>query len=416
MAINIPELRQKFKNPGVPELDLIARYASLPEDERRGRMFDAFAKTGLPGRRNEGWRWSDVETAAARLDGAEAPAVTPALLQPDDATVFNLSPAGLEAPDRLPDGLLVHRLQAAPALAESENIPMAALAGSLCQYKDDAASIAFEVTASLPAPVYINWRGHDGDTNFSRIAIIVRQGAKLDLVESYCGGASLASTLVELKLEDEADVRRSLFHAGDAREIMTATGLVELAAKARFSQTILSLGSLLSRFETRLNHTGSGSHAVLNAAYLCAAQRHCDITSVVRHGAPSCVTRQMTKGAVLAGGRGVFQGKFLVPRTIGQFTDADMQHQALLLENGAEVFAKPELEIYADDVECAHGNTSGALDEEQLFYMRQRGIPLPQARALLTEAFVSEALSAASPDVGEAMQTTARAFLAEMHG
>lgn len=416
MAINIPELRQKFSNPGIAELDLIARYASLPEDERRGRMFDAFAKTGLPGRRVEGWRWTDVEAAAARLDGTVAPVAVPALSQPHDATVFTLSPTGLETPEQLPDGILVHRRDVVPALAEAENIPMAALAGSLCQYKDNAASIVIEITAPLSAPVYVNWVGQSADTNFSRLAILVRSGARLDLVESYCGGASLSSTLVELKLEDNADVRRSLFHAGDAHEIMTATALVELAANARFVQTILSLGSLLSRFETRIGHTGTGSNATLNAAYLCGADRHCDITTFVRHGAPSCVTRQMTKGAVLAGGRGVFQGKFLVPRTIGQFTDADMQHQALLLEKGAEVFAKPELEIYADDVECAHGNTSGALDDEQLFYMRQRGIPLSRARALLTEAFVSEALASASPAVRDALHDTAREFLSEMHG
>ncbi|MEL7284493.1 MAG: SufD family Fe-S cluster assembly protein, partial [Pseudomonadota bacterium] len=91
--------------------------------------------------------------------------------------------------------------------------------------------------------------------------------------------------------------------------------------------------------------------------------------------------------------------------------DADMQHQALLLEDGAVVFAKPELEIYADDVECAHGNTSGALDPNQLFYLRQRGIPETQARALLTEAFIAEALEDASESVQEAMLDTARDFL-----
>ena len=98
---------------------------------------------------------------------------------------------------------------------------------------------------------------------------------------------------------------------------------------------------------------------------------------------------------MLDGGRGVFQGKFIVPRNSGQQSDASMQHNALLLEEGAEVFAKPELEILADDVQCAHGNTSGALDANQLFYLRQRGIPLEKARALLTEAFIAEALETA---------------------
>ena len=128
------------------------------------------------------------------------------------------------------------------------------------------------------------------------------------------------------------------------------------------------------------------------------------------------MTEQLTKGAVSDGGRGVFQGKFLVPRTVGQYTDANMQHQALLLENGAEVFAKPELEIYADDVECEHGNTSGQLDEIALFYMRQRGIPLREARALLTEAFILEALERAHPSVRDRLADAVRQFLNEEAG
>jgi Fe-S cluster assembly protein SufD len=113
---------------------------------------------------------------------------------------------------------------------------------------------------------------------------------------------------------------------------------------------------------------------------------------------------------VLDGGRGVFQGKFHVPRTSGQQTDASMQHNALLLEEGAEVFAKPELEILADDVQCAHGNTSGALDAAQLFYLRQRGIPLTQARAMLTEAFIAQALEGAG-DLEDALRAEAQAWL-----
>ena len=100
-----------------------------------------------------------------------------------------------------------------------------------------------------------------------------------------------------------------------------------------------------------------------------------------------------------------------MPRKVGQRTDAAMQHHALLLEDGAEVFAKPELEIYADDVECAHGNTCGALDGDQLFYLRQRGIPETEAKALLTQAFVAEALESAPDPVAEILRAAAEAWL-----
>ncbi|MEE2929471.1 MAG: SufD family Fe-S cluster assembly protein, partial [Pseudomonadota bacterium] len=207
--------------------------------------------------------------------------------------------------------------------------------------------------------------------------------------------------------------RRTVLQRGNRDEAQAITAIVNLGEGSVFTQTALAFGAKVARLETRLTHQESGSRATLNGAYLAASGYHADFTSHVRHGAPSSVTRQVTKGAVLDGGTGVFQGKFFVPRTVGQYTDADMQHQALLLEDGAIVFAKPELEIYADDVECAHGNTSGALDPNQLFYMRQRGIPEAEARALLTEAFIAEALEEASDSVRDALLDAARSFLTE---
>jgi len=104
---------------------------------------------------------------------------------------------------------------------------------------------------------------------------------------------------------------------------------------------------------------------------------------------PDCTIRQAVKGVVTDKSRGVFQGKFHVRRP-AQHTDAEMRHDALMLSDTSEIRSKPELEIYADDVACAHGNTIGQLDESALFYMRQRGISLGEARALLTEAFVAD--------------------------
>ena len=112
------------------------------------------------------------------------------------------------------------------------------------------------------------------------------------------------------------------------------------------------------------------------------------------------------------GGRAVFQGKFFVARK-AQKTAAEMTHNALILENGGEVNAKPELEIYADDVECAHGNTVGALDDDALFYLRQRGIPEVQARAMLTQAFIADALDGAPESVRETLLETAHSWLTD---
>jgi Fe-S cluster assembly protein SufD len=166
--------------------------------------------------------------------------------------------------------------------------------------------------------------------------------------------------------------------------------VVTLGAGATFQQFILGEGARLARIETSVT-AAEGAVVQMNGIYLAAARRHVDLTSRVAHTAPGVNTRQLVRGVARKGGRGVFQGKFLVERA-GQKTDASMQHNALLLEEGAEVFAKPELEIYADDVACAHGNTAGQLDEDAVFYLRQRGIPDVDARAMITRAFLIEAV------------------------
>jgi Fe-S cluster assembly protein SufD len=164
-------------------------------------------------------------------------------------------------------------------------------------------------------------------------------------------------------------------------------------AGGRFRQFTFAEGGRLVRLETQVSVEGAGAEVSLNGVYLAGAGRHADLTSVVAHKVGGSQTRQLVKGAARRGGRGVFQGKILVARE-AQKTDAQQHHHALLLEEGAEVYAKPELEIYADDVACAHGNTAGSLDEQALFYMRSRGIGLEDARALLIQAFLQEAVPA----------------------
>lgn len=172
---------------------------------------------------------------------------------------------------------------------------------------------------------------------------------------------------------------------------------VQLGAGAAFRQFIMAFGAKLARIETEVIVEGAGAYVDLSGVYLCDAGRHADLTSHVTHAQGGATTRQRVRGAVRAGGRGVFQGKILVAPN-AQKTSAEQHHDALLLEEGAEVYAKPELEIYADDVVCAHGNTAGALDEAALFYLRTRGIQKAAAQALLTEAFVRAAIPEWLPD------------------
>jgi Fe-S cluster assembly protein SufD len=400
-------LKDLIRNPTIAELELVERFAALKADARRERLFEAFAQTGLPGRRTEGWRWTDFKAAVTSLDAPKtAPARDP--LARDEVATLRFTPAGYSAPSAFPSGLKLLAKDDAQAMGGAEDAPLGALAAALSGGKTPG-TLLVEVGAGSPVHLHMVFEG-PGAINAARIVFLLRPGAELHVSESHLGGAALSAALVEFTLNKGARLHRTVYQIGGASEAQAVTAIIEQDADAESFLTTLAFGAKIARLETRLVHRETGSKATINAAYLAGAGLQADITTHVRHGAPSCVTRQLTKGAVLDGGRGVFQGKFHVPRTSGQQTDASMQHNALLLEEGAEVFARPELEILADDVQCAHGNTSGALDAAQLFYLRQRGIPMTQARAMLTEAFIAQALEGAGELEG-ALRAEAQAWL-----
>lgn len=405
------DIRNLFPDPTPAELQLVEKYAELDEDPRRQRAFEAFARTGLPHRRLEEWKWTDFRRALPEIESVPA-ASNRKLAPPAGAVIISFDGTSWTVPEQLPDGLRVFEKTEAQGLGDADAMPLAALTASLTGISGAADLLQFEVTGKVDVPLFIDFGGA-GETAFSRLAFVVRPDASLDIIESHSASNGFGSAILEFGIQDKASVSRTILQDNGSQATSAVTASVHMGEEASFRQTILAFGAKLSRFETRVFYEGANAKAVLNAAYLPKDGRHIDLTSLVSHGAESCVTRQLTKGAISAGGKGIFQGKFHVPRTVGQYTDADMQHQALLLENGAEVFAKPELEIYADDVECAHGNTSGQLDETALFYMRQRGLPLSEARALLTQAFVIEALETAHEGAREQLVEMTRTFLDE---
>lgn len=214
---------------------------------------------------------------------------------------------------------------------------------------------------------------------------------RLVILETYEGRGDDYLSEIDFSLDIKADgeVERIVLANDSQGAVSVARCDVTLAPGARFSQTVITTGAKRQRIETHVSHPGGGASVRLDGLYLLDAKRHGDITTVVTHTGVDGVTSQMTKGVVRDQARGVFQGRIVVAHGADK-TDAKMRHDALVLSDRAEVDAKPELEIYADDVSCAHGNTVGALDEEALFYAQQRGIPAVEAKAMLTEAFVAE--------------------------
>ena len=372
-------------------------FADLPEGELR----DALAARGLPTRRTEAWRWSDLRAALrderAASDLYEGPDPAP-LLDLPGAVTLTCRNGEWDVP-ALPDGLRVSLDAPRPAILPDADL--ASLATT-------ARVLTVEVDGAFGAPLIVRRLSDGQGTHASRLDLRLAAHGRARLVETHeAAGAPFANALTELELGTGARLDRAVIQP-EASGVIVHTTLACLSDDAELSQTTLALGADLCRHEARLTH-GRASRARLDALYRVDGQRHCDVTTHVVHTNEGAVTDQLTRGVALGRGRGVFQGKFLVERG-AQATDAKMAHDALILSAGAQVNAKPELEIYADDVECAHGNTVGALDPEALFYLRQRGLGEGAARGVLVDAFAAAVLDRVA---GEDVRTRLEALFRE---
>jgi Fe-S cluster assembly protein SufD len=310
------------------------------------RAIDAGDVAALPSRRDEDWKWTDLAGLIR-----EMPAPSPPI--PGDASEGPFDDIASQTV-RIPNGRVLNVVKMAGAGI--------AIAVRVIGRGDGAHASAPNLSINGPLVMLETYEGEGGYTSETRWRLDLQAGADLE----------------RIVLADEPE---------DAVSVIGAD--VTLAPGARFSQTVFTSGARRQRIETEVAHGGGGAAVRLDGVYLIAGRRHADITTVVAHEAPDGTTQQLTKGVVRDQGRGVFQGRIVV-REGADRTDARMGHHALILSERAEVDAKPELEIFADDVACAHGNTVGALDQEALFYAEQRGIPDGEARAMLTEAFVGE--------------------------
>jgi Fe-S cluster assembly protein SufD len=331
----------------------------------------------LPHRRMEAWKWSDVRAALAKTPEPTGAAFTPLAL-PDGVVTLRFVGGVLQGIPDLPDGV---RIDEAGKADFDAALPMAALASTLAHHH-----YALRISASLSAPLCLRITGQGPIS----IAVSLAPACTATIIEDHACEAGFANAALGYDLGKGAHLNRLAYQQVDASAVQVISARITLGKNSELSQFSLGFGARLSRMETRLSYQGTQAKVRLNGAYLLDGERHGDQTYHVDHGQESCTTRQLVRGVVKDRANGVFQGKFFVGRG-GQHTDASMNHDALLLNGGACINAKPELEIYADDVACAHGNTSGALDEHALFYMRQRGLDEAGAKALLIRAFLGAA-------------------------
>ncbi|MBN8469632.1 Fe-S cluster assembly protein SufD [Corallococcus exiguus] len=258
-------------------------------------------------------------------------------------------------------------------------------------------TLAPRALSEVPVQLLFLARGGDGPVLASpRIVVVAGEGSEATLVETYASlgsGATFTNAVTEVSLGDNASLRHFKLQAeGDTA--LHLGGLYSRQGRdSRFQSHAFSFGGALARNEVHAAFAGEGGECVLNGLFVGRGTQHLDNRTDLDHAVPHCSSRELYKGVLDDRARGTFHGRIRV-REDAQKTDASQQSRNLLLSEGAQVDARPQLEIFADDVKCAHGTAVGRLDDNALFYLRSRGIPKVDAERMLTQAFASELVRA----------------------
>lgn len=417
--------------------DFSARQSSwggAPVARQRQQAFETLKAQGLPTRRVEDWKYTDLRAFMRDLPPiADAPSraeVEAAITQP---TVLDLGDAhrilfvnGRDVSTGKAEGFDWYRLANGDALP-----PAVTQALNRDRFYADNAAVALntafmtDVTilhvpagTRLERPLHLIFRntGNAAQASFARVLVVVEAGASATLIETHDGPAGVAyqaNTLVEIDAGDGATVDHVRSNnAGDAALGLSTLG-VQAGRDTRMSSFSMSIGGAMSRHQIFIDLEGKNSELALQGASLLRGRQHADTTMVIDHAVGHCTGRELFKSVLDDQSRSVFQGKIIV-RPDAQKTDGKMASHALLLSEEAEADHKPELEIFADDVVCGHGATAGALDDDLLFYLKARGIPQKQAEALMIEAFIGETVEAvANETLREALMEQTREWLGQ---
>lgn len=389
---------------GVSAAAFLNRYVGGEGNATRAQAADLLRKAGLPRSGVEAWKYTSLRTLAdiAFADApaqADAAAVDALLAEAVRAYALDagLSRAvmvnGRFAPglSRLPDGVSVTRFAAGADLAPHDDVASALNA----LLAEDGLTLTVAAGVDAGRMVLLSVVVASDGVALSvhpRHRIVLGAGARLSVLDLSVGrGDYLNNPVLDVAVAEGGHLIHAKLQTEDPVARHLAVVHAEVAGDASYDSFTLTLGAALARHEVHARLAAEGGIVHVNGAQLLDGRQVADLTSVITHAAPSCNSRQTVKNVLAGHARGVFQGKILVER-VAQKTDGYQMNQALLLSDTAEIDAKPELEIYADDVRCSHGATVGALDAEQLFYLRSRGVAGDEARAILVKAFLHDAV------------------------
>ncbi|MFQ5622742.1 MAG: SufD family Fe-S cluster assembly protein [Paracoccaceae bacterium] len=391
---------------------LLAAYPAAPPaagwmNTARASALEFFRRTGVPSRRDEYWKFSDP----ARL--TQVPAVPAGVLEADEAPVFGVI-------DRLRivfvDGVLRPDLSDRLELEGVEIEPLSEAAGKDIHWAQKlygvlerggqapvrrplaalntaraAEGVVIRATGKVARPVSLIYVHQDRASDALLHNVVrVEAGADLTLVENGPAAARFNKCL-EVEVCDGGAFHHVRAQGRDHERCATTHLFARLGRNSSFKSFTLTANGVFTRNETVVTLCGDDATAHIAGACVGDGEFHHDDTVFITHDARNCESRQVYKKVLRNGATGVFQGKILV-RPGAQKTDGYQISQGLLLDEDSQFLAKPELEIYADDVACSHGSTSGAVDEEALFYLTSRGVARADAQGMLVLAFLDEAI------------------------
>ena len=381
----------------------------------RAGAIDSFAAAGFPTPRSEAWKYTNLNRLARAEFDPHAE-----LKQPDIADWAHLFiydcdrivivngrfDVELSTIGKLPAGVTVSPLSEAvddidqnlekelACIAPNEGAPLVALNTAFMR---DGLVLRLAAGVILDRPVQVVHLIDSGDAAIAvhpRTLVVAGDNSQAVIVETFAGSAGSSywtNAVTEIRVGRNAGVSHVKRQSESNAAYHTALTQVRLDRDARYTSVALAVGASLSRNEVKVAFEGEGAECSLAGGSLLRGRQHADSTTEADHRVPHTSSRQVFRNVLDDSARAVFQGGVIV-RQDAQKTDSGQSNRNLLLSPGAQVDTKPELQIFADDVKCAHGATVGDLDREAMFYLQSRGIPPNEARALLIEAFVGEIL------------------------
>lgn len=396
----------------------------------REHGFAAIKSRGLPNRRVEDWKYTDLKALmpqlAERFDDysdaliERAQAMRPKLAVGDATRLLFVN--GRSFATLRADGFSygsVARGDSAPesvAIRRPRDYTDNAAVALNSAFMDDWVVLRIPAGTKLTKPLHLEFRdiGDKPFATYPRVLVVVEDGASASVIETRDGPDGVAyqtDGLIEFEIGDGARVEHVAMNAAGDQALVLSTVATHLGRDARFSTLTMTTGAAVARQQLFLTFNGENSEAQVRGATMLRGKQHCDSTLVINHAAPHCLSRETFKTVLDGESRGVFQGKIVVAPG-AQKTDGKMAAHTLLLSETAEANSKPELEIFADDVVCGHGATVGALDENLKFYLMARGITERESEALLIESFVAEGVDVvADESLREALMDQARGWL-----